>query len=80
MLVLQRYSGQSIKIGDEVVVTILGNHQGSTRIGIEAPRGINIVREELLDRPIKTKQRLESKDCGKNEQSIRIQGPDSAII
>lgn len=80
MLVLQRYPGQSIKIGDEVVVTILGSHQGSTRIGIEAPRGINIVREELLERPIEPKQGPKSKDCGENAQFIRIQGPDSAII
>ena len=64
MLVLQRYPGQSIKIGDEVVVTILGNNQGSTRVGIEAPRSIHIVRDELIERPVA----LESQNCAKNER------------
>ena len=80
MLVLQRYPGQSIKIGDDVVIIILGSHHGSTRIGIEAPRGINIVREELLGHPIEQKQAPKSRNCGENAQFVRIQGRDPAII
>ncbi|HXH54314.1 MAG TPA: carbon storage regulator [Gammaproteobacteria bacterium] len=47
MLVLQRHAGESVWIGDNIQVTVLGNVNGATRIGIRAPQKINIVREEL---------------------------------
>lgn len=47
MLVLQRHAGESVWIGDNIQVTVLGNFNGTTRIGITAPQNINIVREEL---------------------------------
>ena len=47
MLVLQRHAGESVWIGDNIQVTVLGNVNGATRIGIRAPQNINIVREEL---------------------------------
>jgi len=50
MLILKRQSGESIWIGDNIQVTILGNVNGTTRIGITAPQKINIVREELRNR------------------------------
>lgn len=51
MLVLSRKPGERILIGDNVVVTIVRVTPNNVRIGIEAPRGLNIVREELcLDR------------------------------
>ena len=47
MLVLSRKKGEAIRIGDQIrVVVVEGSH--GIRIGIEAPRDINIVREELL--------------------------------
>ncbi|REJ69016.1 MAG: carbon storage regulator [Planctomycetota bacterium] len=51
MLVLSRKVGQRILIGDEIAVTVVRVGQGGVRIGIEAPDGIEVVREELkLDR------------------------------
>lgn len=50
MLVLSRHIGQSLKIGDNIEIQILGIQRGQVRIGIEAPREINVVREELLHR------------------------------
>lgn len=51
MLVLSRKPGERILIGDSVVVTIVRVTPNNVRIGIEAPRGLNIVREELcIDR------------------------------
>ncbi|HEV2524203.1 MAG TPA: carbon storage regulator [Gammaproteobacteria bacterium] len=47
MLILNRQSGESIWIGDDIQVTVLGNVNGTTRLGITAPQQINIVREEL---------------------------------
>lgn len=47
MLVLSRKPGERIMIGDEVTVTIVRIGPNNVRIGIEAPRSMNIVREEL---------------------------------
>ena len=50
MLVLSRLEGESIRIGEDIVVTVLwADKAGKVRIGIEAPQEIPIVRTELLD-------------------------------
>lgn len=48
MLVLSRKPGEKILIGDEVKVTIVRIGPNTVRVGIEAPRNMNIVREELF--------------------------------
>jgi carbon storage regulator CsrA len=51
MLVLTIKIGSSIYIGDEITVTLLNTQDGySSRLGIDAPKSINVVREELIDR------------------------------
>ena len=58
MLVLSRKSGDRIRIGDEVVVTVVRVGPNNVRLGIEAPRTVNVVREELqVSQPV---ERLES--------------------
>jgi len=58
MLVLSRKSGDRIRIGDEVVVTVVRVGPNNVRLGIEAPRTVNVVREELqVPQPV---ERLES--------------------
>ena len=47
MLVLSRKPGERILIGDEVTVTIVRIGPNNVRLGIDAPRDMNIVREEL---------------------------------
>jgi carbon storage regulator len=49
MLVLTRKSEQKIRIGDDVVITVLKVQGDQVSIGIEAPKELQIVREELLD-------------------------------
>lgn len=49
MLVLSRKAGERIVIGDDVAITVVRIGPNSVRIGIEAPRSMNIVREELCD-------------------------------
>ncbi|MEZ6060716.1 MAG: carbon storage regulator [Planctomycetaceae bacterium] len=49
MLVLSRKSGERILIGDDVAITVVRIGPNSVRIGIEAPKAMNIVREELCD-------------------------------
>jgi carbon storage regulator len=47
MLVLSRKPGERIFIGDQVAVTIVRIGPNTVKLGIEAPREMNIVREEL---------------------------------
>lgn len=47
MLVLSRKTSERILIGDEIVITVVRIGPNSVRIGIEAPKAMNIVREEL---------------------------------
>jgi carbon storage regulator len=50
MLVLSRKPGERILIGDNVAVTIVRIGPNTVRLGIDAPRDMNIVREELCQR------------------------------
>lgn len=47
MLVLTRRVGQSIVIGDNVVVTVLEVRGEQVRIGVEAPRTVEVMRSEI---------------------------------
>jgi carbon storage regulator len=48
MLVLSRKVGESIVIGDDIVVTILEQRGDIVRVGVDAPRHIQVSRQELL--------------------------------
>ncbi len=52
MLVFTRKSGQKIRIGEEIEVTILEIRKGSVKIGIKAPKGLTIHREEVYQKII----------------------------
>lgn len=52
MLVLSRRTAESLLIGDDICITILRCDNGQVRIGIDAPKHINIVRTELLGREV----------------------------
>lgn len=47
MLVLTRKRGERIMIGDDVVLTVIDISGDQVRIGIEAPRSVSVMREEL---------------------------------
>jgi len=49
MLVLSRKSGEKIRIGDDVAITVVRIGPNTVRLGIEAPRNMSILREELCD-------------------------------
>jgi carbon storage regulator len=50
MLVLTRRMGETIRIGPHIVVTILGVNGAHVRIGVEAPRDVEVHREEVFER------------------------------
>jgi carbon storage regulator len=50
MLVLSRKLSQQIMIGPDIRITIVKLDRHSVRLGIEAPRGVTVLREELLAR------------------------------
>ncbi|MCC5833028.1 MAG: carbon storage regulator [Chlamydiales bacterium] len=49
MLVLTRKAEQKIRIGNNIVITVLKVQGDQVSIGIEAPKDLQIVREELLN-------------------------------
>jgi carbon storage regulator len=49
MLVLTRKNGEQIRIGADVVLTVIQIDRGKVRLGIEAPKEVNIVRVEIDD-------------------------------
>ena len=48
MLVLSRKVGERVLIADGIVIQVVAANNGRIRLGIEAPRGVPIRREELL--------------------------------
>lgn len=47
MLILTRNIGQSLKVGDNVDIVVLGVKGNQVRIGIEAPKNLSVHREEI---------------------------------
>jgi carbon storage regulator len=50
MLILTRRVGETVMIGNDVTVTVLGVKGNQVRVGVNAPRDVAVHREEIFDR------------------------------
>ena len=64
MLILTRRVGETLMIGEDVTVTVLGVKGNQVRIGVNAPREVAVHREEIFDRI----KREESRDVGGSDE------------
>ncbi|WP_244834799.1 carbon storage regulator CsrA [Clostridium sp. BJN0001] len=49
MLIITRKKGQSLKIGDDIEITVSRIDDGSVKLGINAPKEVSILRKEIYD-------------------------------
>lgn len=75
MLILTRRIGETLKIGDDVSLTILGVNGSQVRIGTSAPTEIEVHREEIYNRihnagPAKSEHQLDESPATKHRRGI----------
>ena len=68
MLILTRRVGETLMVGDEVTVTVLGVKGNQVRIGINAPKDVAVHREEIYDRIQNEKEGTDSDKEGADSQ------------
>jgi carbon storage regulator len=61
MLILTRRVGESLMVGDDITVTVLGVKGNQVRIGVNAPRDVAVHREEIFNR-------IQDDDVSKSEK------------
>ena len=50
MLILTRKVSERVRIGEDIVITVFGVNGNQVRLGVDAPREIEVHREEIYDR------------------------------
>jgi len=67
VLVLTRRPGESVMVGDDVVITVLDVRGDVVRIGIKAPRSVQVHREEVYQEL----QRVNRESASPNDTAVR---------
>ena len=65
MLILTRRAGETLRIGDNVEVTVMAINGSQVRIGIKAPRDVVVDREEIAER-----KRRDREDAPNRESAL----------
>ena len=65
MLILTRRVGENLVIGDDVTVSVLGVKGNQVRVGIDAPKHVQVHREEIYER-------IQAEKSGANEANGNI--------
>ena len=69
MLILTRRAGETVMVGDDVTVTVLGVKGNQVRVGINAPKSVAVHREEIYER-IKREQQDQWTESGPSTQVV----------
>jgi carbon storage regulator len=74
MLILTRRSGETVHIGDDVVITVVAIKGHQVRIGIKAPRHVAVDREEIYERKrgVGVVQAMDAVNAGVSDRSIGV--------
>ena len=75
MLILTRRVGETVVIGEDVTVTVLGVKGNQVRLGVNAPREVTVHREEIYDRI----KREESSESPVDDESAERDPEQSAL-
>jgi carbon storage regulator len=78
MLILTRRVGETLMIGDEITVTVMGVKGNQIRLGINAPKSVVVHREEIYARVVQESLDKSSRSTSRGHGGGAVPGPGFA--